>query len=828
MEIRYGNVLRFLNEATTAEDLKQLQLSPEVAANIVAERAVAGGMFTSADQLSPLLSANAIAQLALFIDKIPSPNPALEAERSNFISLIAANPNYFGSFKDSVFKPVKALQSNKTYEELICVGLQPQMDRLEAVIQIKRPNGYGGDICTGGSYEYVRFFVDLHDNGVFHDVGVATVNVHDIAGAKPLCYSVYRDFSSIKKFCFTSNVVKVRAVLSWNAIPSTNPNVPPVWGNVLDGEVQIQPKSFIVFGDLVKDIVLAKVKLPDPIGPVIHGLDPLTKIGAAPPKALAIAEKRKLYARKDVPVHRFAFRELLPIIESASAPAAVFAQAKSSALEGIGLVALEIEGLLDKIKIKTNGDTSFEQLNCIGVRPASSSLEGVLTVKKPLGYSGSLCADGSTEYVAFWADFNDGTGFHHLATTSVNVHDLNAVPATGVQYAVFAKANFSQWKVPCEVGPRIGRLRAILSWETAPPANNPNYVPTWGNRVECRFQILPGAGVSHTPLIETVGDVPINRIFADGRATGHMEIANAVLNQAPFGGEITITGSIGLPPDSFGGGLLPFKYKVEVKKDDGVDTYHPLLNPVEVSYTERNNGAPVLCDFFNLVCQRTLHPTNDSDGLGDGWYPYIEDASLPLTRDLITNTLARWQTTAAMEGRWKVKLTAKNPNVSPPTVFNGIQEIAVRIDNTYPAASLAITGATFNGSPITAVNCGKFPVGTILTGSYSAHDPGTVSPLDADFAHFGGLSFGVLPGGPANGHTVDPSSREFPVVPTAGEDGTWTLDTGVIPAPAGHPAMDPCGYVIHLQVSDRTNVNSTGSHYTAGADVGFCLEAPTP
>ena len=645
---------------------------------------------------------------------------------------------------------------------------------------------------------------------------MASVNVHDIPGPKPLCYAVYLDFTSIKKFCTAANVVKVRGRPVRGTRSLANPNLLPVWGNRLDGEVQIRPRTFIIFGDLLKDIELAKVKLPDPVGPVVHGLDPQTKIPVAPPKALTLLEKRKTYARAEVPVHRFAFRELQPLLSGKSAPADVFAQAKSSALSKIGLVASEIDGLFDKLLVQTDGDTSFEQLHCIGVRPASSSLEGVLTVKKPLGYSGRLCGDGSTEYVAFWADFNDGAGFQHLATTSVNVHDLQAVPAGGIQYAVFAKANFAKWRVPCEVGARIGRLRAILSWETAPPANNPNYVPVWGNRLECRFQMQPGVSGSHMPLIETVGDVPVNRIDqTTGRATGDLEIANASVNQSPFGGDVTITGSLGLPPDSFGGGALPFKYKIDVKKDDGIDTYHPLLNDVEVSYTERVNGAPVFCDLFNVVCQQTLHPTNDGDGLGDGWYPYIEDATLPLTRDLITNTLARWQTTPGMEGRWKIRITGKNPNVSPPTVFPGFQEILVRIDNTPPAASFSITGATFNGNPIAAVDCGKFPVGTIITGVYSAHDPGTVAPLDPEFQHFGALSFSVLPAGPAGGATVNPSSRSFPVVPTVGEDGAWSLDTH---------GMEPCGYVIHMEVCDRTNVDSRGNPYCRPADVGFCLE----
>lgn len=820
---QFGNVLRFFNEAGP-DDLKRLQINTEAATAILAQRKASGGMFTSVEQLSSIsqLTAQMLGQLSDAVDKLTFTDPNLEAERQNFVSLLLENPNYFGNLEGSVFKPVKPMKGNNSYEELSCAGLQPDLDRLEAVIDVKRPVGYGGDICKAGSFEYVRFFVDLHDNGVFTDVGLSSVNVHDIPGTKPLCYAVYLDFKPIRKLCIFENVVKMRAILSWNAVPPSNPNFVPVWGSVLDAEIQVRPAPFLLLGDVVKQLVDAKIPLPDPVGPVISALNPETKLAAAAPQALGVFEKRKLYERAQVPVHRFAFSELKPLLASDSAPD-VFASASTSPLLQLGLSAAEIAGLLGKLQVKTDGDTSFEQLNCVGARPANDTLEGVLTVKKPNGYSGQLCSQGSTEYVAFWADFNDGTGFNYLGTATVNVHDLSKIPAGGVQYAVFAKTNFAKWRVPCQFGARIARLRAILSWETPPPPANPNYVPVWGNRLECLIQIRPGFGVGHVPLIETIGDVPVNRIdqgagpLTRGTATGRMEIAAGSVNVSPFGGEVTVTGEIGLPPDVLGGGAQPFKYRIQVKREDGVDVYHPLLNDIEVSYAMWNSGFPQFCDiFFDLVCQTILHPTNDGDGLGDGWYPYLEDTTPPNTRHLVTSTLGRWQTTAAMEGLWRIRIDAKDPNTMPPTFYPGIQDVLVRVDNTAPVASLNITGATFKGNPIPAVDCGKFPVGTILSGTYSAHDPGNTSAA-ADFQHFGGVSFGVEPTGPANGATVNPSSRSYPVVPTTGENGSWTLDTA---------GMDPCGYIIRMVVCDRTNVNSTGNAYCVPAEVGFCLETP--
>ena len=134
--------------------------------------------------------------------------PSVEIERTRFKSFLLQNPNYFGNLEVSDFKPIKVIKGNTTFEQMVCVGLNPPYDRLEAVVQIKKESGYCGDICGPGSLEYVRFYVDLFDNGVWHDVGVSSVRVYDIPGEKPLCYAVRRDFNSFRKFCLFENIVQ--------------------------------------------------------------------------------------------------------------------------------------------------------------------------------------------------------------------------------------------------------------------------------------------------------------------------------------------------------------------------------------------------------------------------------------------------------------------------------------------------------------------------------------------------------------------------------------------------------------------------------------------
>ena len=68
------------------------------------------------------------------------------AERAGFRSLLASNPNYFGTAKDSGFPVVQEIAGNTSYEQIDCVSYNPALNLLEATISIKQTSGYGGCI----------------------------------------------------------------------------------------------------------------------------------------------------------------------------------------------------------------------------------------------------------------------------------------------------------------------------------------------------------------------------------------------------------------------------------------------------------------------------------------------------------------------------------------------------------------------------------------------------------------------------------------------------------------------------------------------------------
>jgi hypothetical protein len=704
-----------------------------------------------------------------------------EHERTHFRALVLANPNYFGNLKESPYKPVKELLENTTYEVLACVGLNPQFGRLEAVVNINLDFGYAGDICSAGTPEYVRFYVSSDGGVTWQDMGITSFTAHDIPGPKPLEYAVTLQVALGQQICLVENLARVRAILSWDYAPPANtPSFVPTWGNVLEADVQIQPAELLLVGDLLKE---ASVELPEALKDV---LDVSKQVALAAPKALSVAELAGQYRGTEVPAHRFLFA------------AAQQAMAASTPSDNLAATAAELEYDLAKAVatiLETSGDTTFEQLSCVGLDPNLDTLNAVLTVKLPSGYSGGLCTAGSREYVAFWIDWGDGAGWTYAGTTSVTVHDIASIPPAGLNYGVFLPIDVTSRQRPCDQGPILPVVRAVLSWQVQPPPGNPDYVPAWGNRQQTQIQIPPGqAPAGHTPFIETVGNMAVTSINpVSGLANGPAVAAGFTANDSPFGGVVVLTGHVANPPYVLGGATA-LEYRVSVSSDGGV-TWQPLNNQFTAFLTYLTGGV------WSGPFPITQTPTPD------GWYTYYEDLIGPNKRFVAENVLAQWLTGGPMTGLWQIKIDARDPSSS--TVYPGTQLITVDLDNAAPTVQIDITSG--GGA------CADFQVGDTITGTYTVADE-----------HFGQYTFSVQPvpvplhpgtftinpsgGGAFTGNS--PFSRFYPAVPTAGENGTWSLDT---------TGMQQCGYVIYLQAWDRTIVNSGYVGWYASTVVGLCL-----
>lgn len=715
--------------------------------------------------------------------------PALAEARSQFKSLLLTNPNYFGNLQVSNFTSVLNIQSNTTYEEIGCVGFQPQFNRLEAVVYVKQSTGYGGGICSPGTQEYVRFYLSFDHGATWVDQGLTSFTAYNVPDLQQrLEYAVSLQVNPPKKFCFKSNIILCRAILSWNVAPPANtPNYMPVWGEVHNTHIQVDPFKFFFLAELFQEMNVE-------ITPQLQAAVDLTQTVTATEKpVLSLAEKHALYQRKDVPAHRFAFAEVQSYLEpSQTANLSNFAISP----EIFASLNIDLQDLIAKL-FDTDGSTYYEEMECIGYDPNLDTLIGTIRIKRPNGYSGGLCAAGSREYVTFWADLNgNGTFETCLGTTSVNVHDVDEIPSEGLEYAVFLPVNLKKYQQSCQQGPRLIRIRAILSWQTPAPCWNPNYIPTWGNREETLICLKPGVQPQgHAPIIQTVGSMDVDDINSiTGLATGTAALAGFTALDSPFGGLAILTGHIANTAD-LSTGATALKYKVEVRGNGG--PWEPVANSFSLGRDQLLNGI-----WSNLP---SVTQAVDSDG----WYTYQEDlVGGPGNAQIfpVGNVLARWQT-AGRTGLHQIRILVKDPTNPGPIWFSNV--VTIYLKQSAPVANIAITSG--------GGNCADFTIGDVISGTYSVVD-----------THFDQLRLSLAPanGGSFTSPAPLPAGSTMPLtrtyaggVSTNGEAGNWSLDTSGLPR---------CGYVVYLHAWDRTIVNS-GFIGNQGSDVvGLCLREASP
>jgi hypothetical protein len=426
--------------------------------------------------------------------------PLFREERLAMAKLLANNPNYFGTLPNVDFPVVQPIKFNTAYEALTCVGLWPERNLLEATIEVKLPFGFLGDTCSPGSHEYVRFFIDWNGDGDFvdanEDLGVTSVNVHDIPQAKEhhLNYAVHQRFEPFLANCKEPYIVKLRAILSWEVVP-TGPNFIPIWGNVLESWVQIDPVEGKILG------IVAEAAADDS-EQAQHGAKP----GRSPKQPRVEKERAEFLALLEQNPNYFG---TLPISE----------------LQAINPM---------------KGDTRYEELKCVGLHPEDNFLEAVLQVKLPYGYLGDLCTPGSYEYVRFFIDWNGDGDFvdfgEDAGVAAVNVHDIPQARQFYLSYALGRQ--FRALRATCQ-HPYIVKVRAILSWQQVP--TGPNFIPVWGNVVDCWVQVRPTdrvpdhlVGQIDTPTADAcVGPVPVPACMNGGAPLVGIQITGSA-GGAPF------------------------------------------------------------------------------------------------------------------------------------------------------------------------------------------------------------------------------------------------------------------------------------------------------
>ncbi len=709
--------------------------------------------------------------------------------RSNAQVLLATNPNYFGNLSKLKLKNLPKAVLKKVedtrFEELTCLGYDPDSKILTAIIEVKQQSGYSGGPCTDGSQEYVRFYIDYGD-GNWVDHGTAGFTTHDLGFKETLCYAASAAIKPKKvPHCKAEPVLpRVRAILSWQVIPPPNtPDWLPVWGNRFERDIQIDPWQLVIGAlDLadIFDLTQIKPAMFKKIQAAMAACPPMPKPPAPLPEL-----KELLHSKDKIEV----MRNVTPIVAKlAKSPLAL---ALPDDISALGLIDFDFSQIGDFF-LNPKFNTSFEELHCVGYDRDRDLLHGIVQVKRPSGYSGGLCTAGSREYIAFYLDF--GAGWEYQGTTSVVVHDIPAIPDKGLWYQAALPVNLDDHKKQwCITGK--AKIRAVLSWNTPPNPFDPKHVAHWGDWEECWLEVKPlthGQPGEKTAVLEAIGSMPVSRIDAAGFANGANIGATLIASESPFGGKIKFSGVIAFA------GTTDLEYRIRYKSPSSA-IYQNWTASFNADVTTVSGGIPV--------------QTSQSQDAVSGWFRYLPKPNVSVAENLLGVF------SAGEEGKYLAYLQIRA--VGSTTILDSSAVEAYFVDNTRPKMDVEIlTGLG---------NCGKFQVGDIIRGSVAMDD-----------LHAGWLTLSVTPGTEAHGGTLqidfalpavtvasgpinEPASGatsvrlSYPLtLDTSGiNEGEWTLDT---------TGMEPCGYNIRVRGEDRTIVNSSGIGWTGGDIEGFCLE----
>jgi hypothetical protein len=134
--------------------------------------------------------------------------------------------------------------------------------------------------------------------------------------------------------------------------------------------------------------------------------------------------------------------------------------------------------------------TDWEELILAAIDPDAGRLRAIIAIHQPEGYSGLYRRHGSIEYVRFFIDWDDGTGFHPISLAHFKVCDRrqDEEAREHSRYRrVFAPFDQERYWASVMNGMRP-KVKAVLSWHRVPTLD-PYDMPLFGNALESKIRV---------------------------------------------------------------------------------------------------------------------------------------------------------------------------------------------------------------------------------------------------------------------------------------------------------------------------------------------------
>jgi hypothetical protein len=137
-----------------------------------------------------------------------------------------------------------------------------------------------------------------------------------------------------------------------------------------------------------------------------------------------------------------------------------------------------------KTVLNIQENTTYESIGAVGYHPHFKQVHAKVQIKRNYGYSGSLRNSGSREYVRFYLSSDDAATWEDLGLRGFEMFDVPGPKP--LEHTVSVQLNpREEWRFALT----SIRVRAILSWNTPPPADDAKWTPIWGDVAESQIRV---------------------------------------------------------------------------------------------------------------------------------------------------------------------------------------------------------------------------------------------------------------------------------------------------------------------------------------------------
>jgi hypothetical protein len=151
-----------------------------------------------------------------------------------------------------------------------------------------------------------------------------------------------------------------------------------------------------------------------------------------------------------------------------------------------------------KAVLRIQQDTTYESIGYVTYNLSAEQLQATIHLNQQTGYSDGNCI--SKEHVRFYLSLDGGASWLDQGLSSIGVCDMPGPKPLQQRLSI----GLSPVMTVCIPHP-LPVVRTILSWNTPPPGETPEWIPVWGDVLNARIRFERTEAIELHPGLDGIG-----------------------------------------------------------------------------------------------------------------------------------------------------------------------------------------------------------------------------------------------------------------------------------------------------------------------------------